>query len=237
MQAIILSGGKGERLRPFTDSCPKGMVIIEGKPILEYQIEWLKKYGVKEIIFACGYLSEKIKEYFGDGSKFGFKAIYSVEEEPLGRGGALKKAWQYVNEGKQVIATNGDIYTEMDLSMVINVHKKKKDILATMCLFPYNSPYGIVRVDEKGFVSDFEEKRKLPYWINGGVYIFEYEMKDYLPDQGDHEVATFPELAKRKLLFAHKSTDYWRGIETVKDMNEFALDSKVLPLAKKLIKV
>ena len=93
MKAIILSGGKGERLRPFTENCPKGMIQIEGKPILHYQIEWLKKSGVTEVIFACGYLNEKIREYFGDGWKLGIKADYSIEEKPLGRGGAIKKAW------------------------------------------------------------------------------------------------------------------------------------------------
>lgn len=238
MQAIILAGGKGERLRPFTEDCPKGMVKIEGKPILEYQIEWLKKNGIKKIIFACGYLSEKIKEYFGDGKDFGLKFVYSVEVEPLGRGGALKFAWKYLSPNEQIIATNGDIYTEIDLSKVIGVHNSKKKVLATMCLFKYKSPYGVVWVDENSqLVTSFDEKREMPYWVNGGVYVFNYEMVNYLPDKGDHEVTTFPELAERKLLQAYTSNEYWKGIDTVKDMNEFAVDSRSLPLAKKLIKV
>ncbi|KAF0190263.1 MAG: nucleotidyl transferase [bacterium] len=115
MQAIILAGGRGERLSPFTNTRPKGMLEIEGKPILEYQLEWLKKHKVKRVVFACGYLSEVIKEHFGDGGKYSLEIDYSIEKTPLGRGGALKKAWEKILPGGLVIATNGDIYTEMDL--------------------------------------------------------------------------------------------------------------------------
>lgn len=237
MQAIILCGGKGERLSPFTNNCPKGMIKVEGKPILEYQIEWLKKYGIDHVIFACGYLSEKIKEYFTDGQKFGVKIDYSVEDVPLGRGGAIKNAWGYINKGNQIIVTNGDIYTELDLLNVLRAHNEKKSILATICIFPYKSPYGIVRVDKNGFVEDFEEKRRLPYWVNGGIYVFNYDMKDYLPDIGDHEMTAFQELSKRRLLYAFKSQDYWKGIDTVKDLNEFASESKALDSIRKIASV
>lgn len=229
MQAIILAGGKGERLSPFTNTCPKGMIKIEGKPILEYQLEWLKKYNVKRVIFACGYLSEVIKEHFGNGKKYSLEIDYSIEEMPLGRGGALKKAWEKISEGL-VIATNGDIYTKMDLSRVISAHNESKarGTIATICLFPYKSPYGIVRVNNDGLVVDFQEKRTLPYYVNGGIYIFEQEVRNYLPDIGDHETTTFVELARKKLMFGYKSSDYWRGIDTVKDLNEFTYEKKAL---------
>ena len=226
MRAIILSGGKGERLRPFTDECPKGMIKVEGKPILEYQIEWLKQYGITEIIFACGYKNEVIKDYFKDGKELSVKIDYSVESEPLGRGGAIKKAWNMIADEKAVIVMNGDVYTEMDLNKAINAHKEKQGILATICLFPYKSPYGIVRMDNFGLVTSFEEKRTLPYWVNGGIYIFEHAVKTYLPDCGEHELMTFPELAGRGVLFGYKSLDYWKGIDTVKDMQEFVSDKK-----------
>lgn len=235
MQAIVLAGGKGERLSPFTNNCPKGMIKIEGKPILEYQIEWLKKYGVNKIIFACGYLHEKIKEYFGDGSKFGLKVEYSVEKEPLGRGSAIKIAWELASKESPIIVTNGDIYTQMDLNEAIIEHKKqreKRNIIATICLFPYKSPYGIVRLNVDNLIDSFDEKRTLPYWVNGGIYIFEEKVKDYLPDKGDHEISTFIELAKGKLMFGYKSYDYWKGIDTVKDLNEFVIDVKALQLVK-----
>lgn len=226
MKAIILAGGKGERLSPFTSTCPKGMLKIEGKPILEYQLEWLRKYGVNEIVFACGYLHELIKDYFEDGKKFNIKISYSVENEPLGRGGAIKKAWEKISSNDQIVVLNGDVYTEMNLENVIKIHKEQKGILATICLFPYKSPYGIVRVKNNGKVDNFEEKRTLPYWVNGGIYIFEHEVKKYLPGIGDHETTTFPELAGKGLLFGYKSLDYWKGIDTLKDLNEFSADKR-----------
>jgi len=228
MKAIILSGGKGERLRPFTESCPKSMIEVDGKPIIHYQIEWLKKYGVDEIVFACGYLNEKIKDYFGDGKRLGIKADYSVEEKPLGRGGAIKKAWGKF-PGERVIVTNGDIFTDLNLNDVLENHinkKEKNGILATICLFPFKSPYGVVRVGEDGIVQDFEEKRKLPYWINGGIYIFEPEVRNFLPDIGDHETTTFQDFATKKLIYGYKSESYWKGIDTVKDLNDFMSDKK-----------
>ena len=227
MEAIILAGGKGERLSPFTNNCPKGMLQIDGKPILEYQLEWLKQYGIKSIVFACGYLNNVINDYFGTGEKFSVNIKYSIEKEPLGRGGAIKKALDFISHNHDpIIVMNGDVFTEVDLNKVIENHKKQDGILATICLFPYKSPYGIVRVKGNGLVDNFEEKRTLPYWVNGGIYIFEQGIKDFLPDTGDHETTTFPELAKRGLICGYKSVDYWRGIDTVKDLNEFTIDKK-----------
>lgn len=235
MQAIILSGGKGERLSPFTNDCPKVMLKIEGKSIVEYQLEWLIKHKVQRIIFACGYLCNVIKDHFGDGKRFGIKIDYSIEDEPLGRGGAVKHAWDKSLGEEQIIVTNGDICTGMNLDSAIEAHnaqRKSKGIIATVCLFPYKSPYGIVRTNNDCLITGFDEKRALPYWVNGGIYIFEPDVKSYLPDKGDHEVTMFPELSEKRLLFAYKSYDYWKGIDTLKDLNEFALETKQLQFTK-----
>ncbi len=236
MEAIILCGGKGERLNSLTVDCPKGMINVEGKPILEYQIQWLKKYGIKHIIFACGYLHEQIQNYFGDGEKFSLEIDYSIEEQLLGRGGAVKKAWGKVESDERIIVTNGDIYTEMDLNKAINAHVEKiktDKIKTTICLFPYKSSYGIVQTNSNGLIESFDEKPELPFWINGGIYIFEYDVKDYLPDKGDHETATFPEFVKKGLIYGHTSREYWRSIETIKDINEFSRELKEKLLARK----
>ena len=236
MQAIILCGGKGERLNSLTADCPKGMIQIEGRPILEYQIEWLKKHGVNHIIFACGYLHEHIQDYFGDGKRFGLEIDYSVEEQLLGRGGAIKKAWGKIKSDERIIVTNGDIYTEMDLKKAISAHMEKvktDSVKATICLFPYKSSYGIVKTSSSGLIEAFDEKPELPFWINGGVYIFEPDVKNYLPDKGDHETTTFPDFVKKKLIQGYTSRDYWRSIETIKDLNEFSKDVREKLLAKK----
>src|SRR3989304_860614 len=96
MYALILAGGKGERLRPLTSARPKPMIPLAGKPILEHQLEWLHGQGVTDVILLCGYLSEVVSSHFGDGSRLGLRIAYSVESEPLGRGGAFKKAFQLV---------------------------------------------------------------------------------------------------------------------------------------------
>lgn len=222
MQAIILCGGKGERLNPLTNNCPKGMIKIEGRPLLEYHLQWLKKNGITNIVFACGYLSEQIQDYFGDGRKFLLNIDYSIEKEQLGRGGAIKKAWDKLEQDKPFIVTNGDIYTEMDLQRAIKVHLEKKNIKATICLFPYRSSYGIVGSNHNDLVEKFEEKPMLPFWINGGIYFFEYDIRDDFPDNGDHEVTTFLLLIQRGLLSCYKSNEFWRSIETTKDLNEFS---------------
>ena len=226
MQAIIISGGKGERLGALTDKSPKGMIKVNNKPILEYQIEWLKSHGVKRIIFACGYLHEQIRDYFSGGKKFALEIDYSVEAEPLGRGGALKKVWNMLYGNETIIVTNGDIYTEMNLTKAIDMHKKnniQKGIKGTVCLFPYKSSYGVVKIDKENLIESFEEKPLLPYWINGGVYIFEHDIKNYLPDVGDHETTAFPKLLKEKMLYGYAcSSEFWQSIDTVKDINEFS---------------
>lgn len=221
MQAIVLCGGKGERLRPYTNNRPKGMVLVNDKPLLEFHLEWLKKNGVTEVTFACGYLHEVIEDHFKDGSSFGVKANYSIEDEPLGRGGALKKAWKLSDSTDPIFVTNGDIYSEINLSNVYSVHKQK-NVKVSMCLFPFRCQYGVVYFDGDSYIEKFEEKPILPYWINGGIYVLDPSIKDDLPDKGDHETTVFPDLASKKKMYAYKSSDYWKGVDTVKDLTEFS---------------
>lgn len=218
--AIILAGGKGERLRPFTNDRPKVMVELSGKPILLWQIEWLKSHGILKFVITASYKYEVIQKYFGNGSKFGVEIEYSIEETPLGRGGAIKKALKSkILEGeKNVIATNGDIITRMNLEAMIKLHEEGNG-LVTMLLVPYISRWGLVKTDEQDHVVGFDEKPKLPYWINGGVYILSREIEPLLPEKGDHETETFPKIEKKRFL-AHKYEGFWRAVDVVKDKFE-----------------
>ena len=125
--AIILAGGKGERLRPYTNDRPKVMVEVAGKPILAWQIEWLKAHGITKFILTVSYMHEVVQEYFGDGSKFGIEVDYSIEETPLGRGGGIKKAFQspLIAGEDNVVVCNGDIITKLNLTNMINNHLDK----------------------------------------------------------------------------------------------------------------
>lgn len=225
MYALILAGGKGERLRPLTDSMPKPLAPLNGRPILWYQVEWLKRIGVTNVIFLVGYRWEMVRQYFGDGTNFGIKAIYSVETSPLGRGGAIRVGMANVPEDEDtVIVLNGDIITSQDPAEVLNRHLERKvaspDLLATIMVSPMISPYGLVDMNDEGDVIGFREKVELPHWINAGVYVFERRLWSLLPEVGDHEVLTFPDLAKNGQIAAFKSRSFWRSVDSFKDLNE-----------------
>jgi NDP-sugar pyrophosphorylase family protein len=224
MYAIVLAGGKGERLRPFTEDRPKPMVEIMGIPILGYQVQWLQGQGVTDVVISCGYRHEVIETYFGDGERMGLHISYAVEANPLGRGGALRLALSRIPDGEEiVIATNGDVITNLPLAPLLEMHVSRR-MLATVVLTPFVSPYGIVEIDGDDRVTHFREKPELPYWINAGIYALSPAIRDHLPERGDHELTTFPALARAGKLGAYKSQAYWRGVDTIKDVNEVAAE-------------
>ncbi|OGE25814.1 hypothetical protein A3H85_01075 [Candidatus Daviesbacteria bacterium RIFCSPLOWO2_02_FULL_40_8] len=218
-KAIILAGGKGERLRPYTDDKPKPMVPVGGIPDVEYQVIQLKKAGVKEIVFAVSYKKEYLMNYWGDGSKWNLDIHYSEEDQPLGRGGGIKKAMRLLKgEWEDTLVTNGDNLWKLDIPSLVNAHQIS-DALVTMVVVQLRSPYGIVEINDLDQVVGFVEKPLLPHWVNGGVYVFSKDILEKLPDIGDHEVETFPNLSKEKFL-AYKSRDFWKGFDTIKDLIE-----------------
>ena len=225
MYALILAGGKGERLRPLTDTLPKPMVHVCGKPILEHQVEWLKRGSVTDVVFLAGYRWEAIKDHFGDGSAFGINAHYSVEDSPLGRGGAIKAGFPEVPTAEEMVAVlNGDVVTAETLDNLIAFHQTRKlankSHLASIMVVPMVSPYGLVEMDDSGTVTGFLEKVEMDHWINGGIYLFERSIAGELPDLGDHETETFPRLAAAGQLAAMKSRGFWRSVDSFKDLKE-----------------
>ena len=225
MVALILAGGRGERLRPLTDNLPKPMVPVCGKPILEHQVEWLKAGGITDVVFLAGYRWEAIENYFRDGRDFGFNAHYSVEPSPLGRGGAIKMGLAKVPEAEDTVAVlNGDTITDEPLDCLIARHQERRKItdshLATIMLVRMVSPYGLVDIDETGTVTGFREKVEMDHWINAGIYLFDPLIVTHLPDLGDHEVDTFPQLAQAGQLAALRSRCFWRGVDSFKALRE-----------------
>jgi len=222
MYALTIAGGRGERLRPLTDSMPKAMVPVNDRPLLSYQVEWMRTQGVTDVIFLCGYLGEKIEEYFGDGNGFGIRAHYSREETPLGRGGAVRKGLSLVPEDDPyVLVCNGDNVTNQPVPDMLDVHESN-DALATIMLVPYQSDVGVVATDQHGKVTEFVEKGDLPYWINAGVYIFSRGIERMLPEVGDHETTTFPDLSAKGRLMGLKSDALWMTVDGPKDLTECA---------------
>ncbi len=225
MYALILSGGRGERLRPLTDTLPKPMIPLDGKPILWHQVQWLKKGGVSDVVFLAGYSWEAIQEYFGDGDDHGFRAHYSVEETPLGRGGAIRKGLSLVPEDEsRVVITNGDVITVEPLHALLEKFDHKRAIdpghQATIMVVPFVSPYGLVHVQGQDNVEGFQEKVELPYWINGGLYVFSRDIESRLPELGDHETSTFPALAAEGKLGCLCSRGFWKSVDSFKDLHD-----------------
>ena len=221
MKAAIIAGGLARRLRPITEAIPKVLVEVAGKPIIEWQIGWLKKQGVDTIVILAGYLHEKIIEFLGSGSKYGVKVVYVVEDEPKGTGGALKNAESILSDDI-FIAVNGDIITNIPAKELVLKLRRDEEAVAVMALVPLKSPYGIVRLDAEGHIKEFMEKPVLKeYLINAGVYAMKPEVFKYIPDKGDLEKTTFPKLARESLLkgMVYDNT-YWRSIDTVKDIEE-----------------
>ena len=220
MYALIIAGGEGQRLRPLTDDRPKNMVPVAGRALVEWQLEWLRANGVTDVIFLCGYKAEVLQAHVGDGSRFGVRTQYSIEDEPLGRGGALKQGWPLVPEGEElVVACNSDILTDQPLAPIIAAHREKQ-AAATIMLSALRSPFGIVDVGDDDRVVAFREKPVLPYWVNAGIYVLSLEFFELLPDKGDHETTTFPALAEQGKLYAFKSEAYWRPVDSIKDISE-----------------
>jgi len=218
--ALIIAGGEGERLRPLTDDRPKNMVPVAGRPIVEHQLEWLRENGVTHAVFLCGYKADVLQAHVGDGSSFGVGVQYSVETEPLGRGGALKLGFALVPEGEEpIVAINGDILTDQTLAEMIESHEARAAVASVM-LTPLKSPYGVVDVEEDGRITSFREKPVLPYWINAGIYVLSRSFFALLPEVGDHETETFPALATEGKLFGFKSEAYWRPVDSIKDVSE-----------------
>jgi NDP-sugar pyrophosphorylase family protein len=225
MYALILAGGKGERLRPLTDSVPKPMVPVRDKPILLHQIEWLKQVGVTDVVFLVGYRWQTIQDYFKDGSEFGVRAHYSVEDSPLGRGGAIRQGFSQIPEEEDtVLVLNGDIITAEMPSAVLDCYRQKKAAdpsqMAAIMVVPMVSPYGLVDTSDQDDVVGFREKVELPYWINAGIYVFDRRIAPQLPELGDHETSTFPQLAQAGKISAFKSRAFWRSVDSFKDLRE-----------------
>jgi galactokinase/mevalonate kinase-like predicted kinase/dTDP-glucose pyrophosphorylase len=203
MKVLILAGGFGTRLKEVISDRPKVMAPINGKPFLEYVIQLLRRNGIKEIVISLGYLGDYIKAYFGDGTNFGVKIEYVVEDFPLGTGGAIKNAQSFFKEPFLVV--NGDTYLETDLRHLIAFHNDKKS-LATIALAVINNvgESGLVSLLKSGKIKSFKEKPKSGKrgLVNAGYYFFSPKIFKYIPAKKrlSLEKIVFPKLVSSGLI-------------------------------------
>jgi NDP-sugar pyrophosphorylase family protein len=221
MKAVILAGGEGTRLRPLTLRLPKPTAPIADRPLLQHQLDLLARASVREVVFSLAYQPQRIQAVFGDGSAFGKKIHYAVEETPLGTGGAVKNAEPFLDD--TTIVFNGDILIDVDLEKVVADHRRLK-ASATLVLTPVENPaaYGLVETDADGRVQRFTEKPKDPSQIktnniNAGIYILETRTLELMPPATNYSIERgfFPALLSRgDFVRAHVHRGYWIDIGT-----------------------
>ena len=215
MKTFILTGGFGKRLKQITDYVPKPLVPINNVPIIEWQIRYFKKFGIKEFVICSGYKNEQIKDHLEAKKNLGVTIHYSVEKDPLGTGGAIKNASRFIDE-PNFFVMNGDIITDLDPRLL----QSKPDSIAVV---PLRTSFGIVdMVDDK--VTKFYEKPVISeYWMNAGLYYLSKEIIKYIPKKGNIENSTFPLCATKGRLFAVKfQKAFWHSIDSHKDIEECA---------------
>ena len=180
MKAVILAGGLGTRLQPYTTFLPKPMLPLGEKPILEHLIDWTRKNGVKSVVLCVSYLRKTIEDYFEDGKRFGVSIEYAVSNRPLATAGQLKTAEKFIDD--TFVCMYGDSIFDFNLRNMINQHKKKKSFV-TMSLYEYktNLPYGVIETTKTDKVIAWNEKPEIKANINMGCYVMEPGIMDMIP--------------------------------------------------------
>ena len=180
MKSVILAGGLGTRLQPYTTFLPKPMLPLGEKPILEHLIDWNKKNGVRDIVLCVSYLKKTIQDYFEDGKRFGIKIEYAISNKPLATAGQLKTAEEFIDE--PFVCMYGDSIFDFSLRNMIKQHKKKKAFV-TMSLseFKTNLPYGVIETSKTGKVLSWNEKPEIKANVNMGCYVMNPEVLKYIP--------------------------------------------------------
>lgn len=228
--AMILCGGLGTRLRPLTYILPKPMLPVGHRPLLEFQIGYLKKYEFDRIILAVGYLQEQIVRYFAYGEKFGVKIIYSSEKEPLDTGGAIKNAEKLITS--DFLVMNSDVvFDALNLQKLLSFHKDNKAV-ATVVVTKMQDPsrFGVVELDERDRIVKFIEKPKGALkgsrWINAGVYALSPKILSHIrrDKRASIEKNVFPRLAAQGKILGFKYEGYWSDVGTQEDYMRVSRD-------------
>jgi NDP-sugar pyrophosphorylase family protein len=217
VEAIILAGGKAERLGEAAAGRPKALVPIAGHPLAEYQVSQLVGAGVGRVIVSCAAGQGDIFEAKLSG--LGAEIVLAEELERLGRGGGLRFAATFREEQGPLYALNGDELLDVDLAAMLARHRESS-AAATLALAPLTSAFGIVDIDGEDRVTGFREAPRLPHWVNVGCYVLDDEALARLPERGDHELSTFPELAAEGKLLGFRHEGVWITVNTPKDLKK-----------------
>jgi NDP-sugar pyrophosphorylase family protein len=215
MEAIVLAGGKAERLGEAAQGKPKPLVPVAGTPLVAYQLARLVRAGVDRVIVACA--AGRGEEFERELAGAGVDLVVAEEPEPLGRGGGIRMAAAWRQEGGDVFALNGDELVDVDFAAMLSRHRGS-GAAATVAVARPQSPFGVVDLGEDDLVTGFSEGARIPYWVNCGIYLLAPEALERFPARGDHEASTFPELAREGRLRAFRHEGLWLTVNTPKDL-------------------
>jgi NDP-sugar pyrophosphorylase family protein len=214
VEAVILAGGKAERLGETAGGRPKALVELAGRPLAAYQVQQLAAAGVTRVLVSCAAGQEGAFEAALGG--LGPELVAVPEPEPLGRGGGIRLAAQARREQGDVFALNGDELVDVDLSRLLAQHRER-EAAATITVVPLRSPFGVVDLEDD-LVTGFREAPRLDQWVSCGIYVLGEEALERLPERGDHETTTFPALAAEGRLRALRHEGTWLTVNTPKDL-------------------
>ena len=215
MEAIVLAGGKAERLGDSAGGLPKSLVPVGGRPLLAWQIVRLRRAGVERVIVSC--LGGEEHEFDSRLGDLGVEVVCAGEPERLGRGGGIRFAAQSRRETGDVLAMNGDELVDADFAGLLERHRAT-GAAATITVAQPPSQFGQVDLTDDDVVTGFHEASHVPYWVNCGVYVLSAEALERFPEKGDHESSTFPELAEEGKLRAFRHTGLWLTVNTPKEL-------------------
>jgi NDP-sugar pyrophosphorylase family protein len=215
VEAIILAGGKATRLGDAAGGLPKALVPVAGKPIAAYQVSLLVSAGVDRVILSCARGQDSL--FAEQLAGLGAEIVTVAEPEPLGRGGGLRLAATRREESGPVYALNGDELSDVDLGAMLAAHLERA-AAATIVVAPLVSQFGVVELTEDDVVVGFREAPRLPHWVSAGIYVLDGEALERLPERGDHEQSTFPELAAEGKLVGFRHEGLWITVNTPKDL-------------------
>jgi len=217
LEAIILCGGKAERLGDAAGGRPKSLVDVAGRPLAAYQVSRLVRAGVDRVIISCA---------AGEGEGFerelaglGAEIVAAEEPERLGRGGGIKFAARSREESGALYALNGDELVAVDFTALLARHAEAGGA-ATVAVAQPKSPFGVVDLGEGDAIEGFSEGGSIPYWVSCGIYVLSEEAIERFPGLGDHEATTFPELVAERRLFAYRHDGLWLTVNTPKELRK-----------------
>jgi dTDP-glucose pyrophosphorylase len=231
LDAVIMAGGKGERLRPLTENFPKPLLKVGDKPILEHTIDRLIRYGISNFSISVNYMASLLKDYFGNGEKKEISIKYIEEKEPLGTIGSLRLISNFKHEA--VILTNSDLLTNIDYAEFYEKFiESKADMAVATISYDVKVPYAVMEIDKTACINGFNEKPTYTYYSNAGIYIIKTKLLKYIPKNKKFDATEFINvlIGKKKRIISYPIIGYWLDIGKIEDYLKAQQDIKLLKL-------